>query len=216
MAQDYYEEHAHFTYARCTGEDDTSVIIPVDHDQQFPFAANEKVSVALDADTTTASLADGTLQVDADSVFALHQSAPADVVIENRAVAVHSDVSRRGRAELEPIYGERSVLILRVKYNGAEADYCDDNCVANAIVEADSAYKSMSGGKVSFPREMAKIINVEVTNGKYGAAGCDYWNIGLEAERAATAAGIPVRDYQHTVFYLPRQLQGAKCTFGGS
>jgi hypothetical protein len=192
----------------------------VDHDQQFPFAPNEKVAVALDAadaTTTQASLTDGTVQVEADAVYALHQLDAADIVVENRAVRVLSDDVRRRsrRAALEPIYGERSVLVLRVTYNGAAPDYCDEWCVENAVAEANSAYTSMSGGKVAFPPAKALVVNVEVVGGKHGTSGCDYWNIGLEAERVARAAGVPVRDYQHTVFYLPRTMQGAKCSFGG-
>eukprot|EP00729_Bicosta_minor_P011249 gene11249-18051_t len=224
VVEDYYEEETSFGYALCTGADEAtvgqSVIIPTVHDhEETEFVPNELVSVAVAGSASTAQPAVGSTSsvIHAGATHPLHVEADATTILANADVAIAAPArARRSTAEpVAEVTGLRSVLLLRVEYNGATPDYCDEECVRSSLESVDSVYQDMSNNKVRFPAWMAEIKTVSITNGQHGSSGCSYWNIAMEADQAARDAGLNPSDYQHTVYYLPREFDNSECTFGG-
>lgn len=141
-----------------------------------------------------------------------------DVVEVNRKLPV--DQPRYRRHELGvATEQQRSVVIMRVNYNGNDPSYCSESCVTSRMWtgnrNVNGLYAESSYGLVQFDHTRSLVITVNVIGSLDTDDACRYGEIGLEADAVfnATYGFFPEEQFDHQVYYLPESI--TSCTFGG-
>lgn len=96
---------------------------------------------------------------------------------------------------------------MRVTFSdGQGPSYCSQDCIKNAMWNnADSVanvINEASFGKVTFPWQKAKVIDVTLPKSPGQYTGCDTANYAADAAAVAKQSGVTVENYDHQVYYI--------------
>ena len=113
--------------------------------------------------------------------------------------------------------GPRSMIMVRMVYNDAAPDYCDENCMRSVMwsgsQNTNGMFTESSYGKATFPQSQGKVVTVTINKNVMSQANCPFWEMGLDADTAVQQQhGIDTSQYTHRSYYIPRNAPG--CYWG--
>ena len=85
---------------------------------------------------------------------------------------------------------KRSIVLVRVVFNGHEPSYCDDQCLVKNMWAGKKSVAGMfaeaSYGAVSFPQELGEVVTVHINNtDTVSNTTCKFWQFSQLADTAA-------------------------------
>jgi hypothetical protein len=113
-------------------------------------------------------------------------------------------------------FGPRSILFIRVVYNGVDPNYCDEDCVLQNMWTGEEnlngLFTEISRNKISFPPTLGKIVTVYVNDGQHEQdRSCQFWKIGLEADAAVRdQLGFEPEEYNHRSYFIPISIKACR------